>query len=606
MKNTVAIVVTYNRLELLKECIESLSKQTHKEFDILVVNNASTDGTDDYLNNAKNNNILDYITLESNTGGAGGFYTGIKESIKKGYDYYWLMDDDTLPKEDCLEELHKAGKALDDKFGFLSSYSLWTDGSRCKMNAVRTKEWSTFENPELSRKGIFAIERASFVSLLIKKDVILSVGLPIKEFFIWSDDYEYTCRIERKFKSYIVVNSEVVHKTMNNIGSNVVYDDFGRLERYKIAYRNEWYVARKYKERNRQLRKIRLAIEGTLRFGDHKRKRILMVLCGTIKGIFFRPRAEEIILQEELTPISKIPANYFCEEVRNGYRVSEKMKKVWAVEIDLLEQFDKCCKDNNIDYAIAYGSMLGTVRHKGFIPWDDDIDIVMDRKEYNKLLKVAPSFFKGKYFFQYHGSEKNYCKTHAQLRNSETTAILRRDINNNNNNQGIFIDVFPLDALPENKQKREKLLNKIEKNLKLIYGYETYNLHKNHRLRGKSLYRLLKLVGINRYIKHFEKICSKYAKKEKKYVGDVAFFGKKCSCWERELLKKKQYYDFEYTTVRGIKNYDYYLKQQYGDYMKPVYGASEHGDVFFDPEKPYTYYLDEGKDVLLEYANSEH
>ncbi len=160
--------------------------------------------------------------------------------------------------------------------------------------------------------------------------------------------------------------------------------------------------------------------------------------------------------------------------------------------------------------------------------------------------------------------------------------------------------------MPENKQKREKFLNRIERRLQLLYRYETYYSHKNHSLRGKLFYKLLGFIGIKRYIKRIEKLCCKYSKKEKKYVGDFAFLGTRYNCWKRELLKKKQDYIFEYISVKGFVNYDYFLKEQYGDYMIPVYGQSEHGDVFFDPEKPYTYYLNEGKDILLKYANSEH
>ena len=95
-----------------------------------------------------------------------------------------------------------------------------------------------------------------------------------------------------------------------------------------------------------------------------------------------------------------LPEGFLDEEVRDGYKVSHEMKKVWAVELDLLAEFQRVCKKHNIKYIASGGTMLGAVRHKGFIPWDDDIDLMMLREEYEKLCIVAPSEFKHPYYFQ--------------------------------------------------------------------------------------------------------------------------------------------------------------------------------------------------------------
>ena len=106
MNKIVALVVTYNRKNMLKENIESLLNQNTSEFDILIVDNASTDGTEELVKSFKNDRII-YKNTGANLGGAGGFNYGVRLSIEKGYDYCWLMDDDTIPKNNSLEELIK-------------------------------------------------------------------------------------------------------------------------------------------------------------------------------------------------------------------------------------------------------------------------------------------------------------------------------------------------------------------------------------------------------------------------------------------------------------------------------------------------------------------
>ena len=121
MKNKIAaIVVTYNRLNMLKENIDSLKKQTEQNFDILLIDNNSTDGTKKYIKELNDEKII-YINTGKNIGGAGGFYTGVKEAIKRGYEYAWLMDDDTIPYEDALEELSNKAIFLKNNFSFLCS-----------------------------------------------------------------------------------------------------------------------------------------------------------------------------------------------------------------------------------------------------------------------------------------------------------------------------------------------------------------------------------------------------------------------------------------------------------------------------------------------------
>ena len=136
-----AVVVTYNRYSLLTECINALKCQTYSLFDILIIDNASTDGTGEKLKEFVDQGSIQYFNTGSNIGGAGGFNYGIRTAYELGYDYFWLMDDDTIPSETALEQLLKAKKILCDDFGFLCSNVLWTDGSVHLQNGGQRSAW---------------------------------------------------------------------------------------------------------------------------------------------------------------------------------------------------------------------------------------------------------------------------------------------------------------------------------------------------------------------------------------------------------------------------------------------------------------------------------
>ena len=119
-----AVIVTYNRLELLKECIHAVLNQEKQLCDLVIVDNASTDGTNDYLQTISMDcERINCFRLDQNTGGAGGFYYGIRKGVEMGYEYIWIMDDDTIPDPECLYQLMEADRIVGGpgKYGFLSS-----------------------------------------------------------------------------------------------------------------------------------------------------------------------------------------------------------------------------------------------------------------------------------------------------------------------------------------------------------------------------------------------------------------------------------------------------------------------------------------------------
>lgn len=265
MNKIVAIIVTYNRKKLLKECLEALLQLENESCDILIIDNASTDHTQEYIieylsqKNEKStciyekvisdefefafcNGKVQYYRTKENLGGAGGFHVGMELAVQKGYSYIWIMDDDTIVQRDTLHELMKADKQLDGNYGFLSSIAYWTDGSLCNMNRQRVSINGKLESLE---GDITEIIMATFVSFFIKADTVRKVGLPISEFFIWADDLEYSRRISKEMPCYAVSKSKVLHKMGSNAKVGIEQESKDRLWRYQYLYRNEVYVFRR-------------------------------------------------------------------------------------------------------------------------------------------------------------------------------------------------------------------------------------------------------------------------------------------------------------------------------------------------------------------------
>ena len=241
MNQTIAVIVSYNRKFLLKEAIDHLLDQDAQGFDILVIDNASTDGTKEYISNYIDRKEILYHNTGSNLGGAGGFSKGIRLAVEMGYEYVWVMDDDTMVQKDALRQLLAAKDLLVQSFGFLCSDVRWIDGSSCAMNVPNIDDhW--YEDTELLKKGIIKVKQCSFVSCFIPAAVVKEVGLPIKEFFIWGDDAEYTKRISLRYPCYLVSFSRVIHKMEKNQPTDIVNESPDRLFRYRYSYRNMYYV----------------------------------------------------------------------------------------------------------------------------------------------------------------------------------------------------------------------------------------------------------------------------------------------------------------------------------------------------------------------------
>ncbi len=294
--NIAAVIVTYNRKELLMQCIQHILDQQGARCDVLVVDNASTDGTALAVEQRFQNQVR-YRSTGQNLGGAGGFNFGMRWAVEAGYDYIWIMDDDTLPQPDALAQLWAAHEHLGGEYGFLSSTVLWKDGKECRMNRQKIKK-SFYEHVELLQHGIIQVEQATFVSLFFPAKVVCQAGLPIKEFFIWGDDIEYTRRltVRQGLPCYLAGKSIVIHMMQHNTGSSIALDVPERIDRYRYAFRNESYTYRKegvkglaYYFAKCGLNLLRILTQAK----DHKARRMAVLLSSMVKGLlFFRPQVE--------------------------------------------------------------------------------------------------------------------------------------------------------------------------------------------------------------------------------------------------------------------------------------------------------------------------
>lgn len=242
-KKVVAIVVTYNRKKLLKECLEAIYSQTVRIDTLILIDNASTDGTTEFL---KENGFMDrpgfsYNLMDSNLGGSGGFYEGMKR-VSDDADWVWIMDDDTIPNPDCLEKLLKASTIIKEDASFFASSVFGPENEPMNIPSV---DFSLTENgypdwySNLNQKMV-KIKNATFVSLLIKGAALKKCGLPCREYFIWGDDTEYTTRLTTHYgPAYMVGDSVVCHKRVGAKALAITNEnDPKRIANYFYYYRN--------------------------------------------------------------------------------------------------------------------------------------------------------------------------------------------------------------------------------------------------------------------------------------------------------------------------------------------------------------------------------
>lgn len=212
--NLAAVVVTYNRKELLKKCLGSLLNQTRSLDEIIVLDNASKDGTSTFV--GEQFPQVTYIKLSKNIGGAGGFHEGIKIAYEKSYDWIWVMDDDVIPKPDALEKLlnfvvtfkkrSMAISIVENQNNAVSAFRIprnFYDGLKYGMHVGI---------PKKNIDSVISVDLVGFGGLLISNSIISKIGLPNEQYFLYFDDTDYCLRaLKHNIEVFVVPTSIVEH-----------------------------------------------------------------------------------------------------------------------------------------------------------------------------------------------------------------------------------------------------------------------------------------------------------------------------------------------------------------------------------------------------------
>ena len=267
---------------------------------------------------------------------------------------------------------------------------------------------------------------------------------------------------------------------------------------------------------------------------------------------------------------------------------NKDLRKAQLLMLKILKEVHKICEENNIKYFLSDGTLIGAIRHQGFIPWDDDLDIGMLREDYEKFCKIAPQILSENFILQNFQTDKGYGLQFGKVILKNTVWIEKVAKNTNRQWSGIYIDIFPYDNITENK-KKQKLINRLYIFIQglILIKFKYINIS-NYESMAKKLKYVLKKIYLCTISKKLliyirDSICKRYLNKSKslvtKYGGN---FYKNQNPYN--FYKDLTLQNFEDTSFYIPKNYDKILKNLYENYMEipPIEKQRQHGIEYFD------------------------
>lgn len=287
--------------------------------------------------------------------------------------------------------------------------------------------------------------------------------------------------------------------------------------------------------------------------------------------------------------------------------IEEYSKKLWEIELNMLKELTVICENHQIDWFLIGGGLIGAIRHKGFIPWDDDIDLGMLRKDYDRFVQFAPKELSDAYELQLCEQDSSSFHSLLRIRHKYSTGMLAEDIDKNINS-GAFIEIYPYDNDTGEERKYKKQAKSIKFWVTLLNNYGRKNVPVS--MKGK-LFRVFSMLMCRIIPFSFAISCWNQAKKrydgiETPYVNCEWSLDEKVgtrSRWFIEDVKNTITVPFENIEVKVPLNYDRCLRICYGDYMKipdeKEQKRHHSTDVAYDPFTPYSVYqTDENRNKL--------
>lgn len=269
---------------------------------------------------------------------------------------------------------------------------------------------------------------------------------------------------------------------------------------------------------------------------------------------------------------------------------TEQMEQLKQTELHIFQAFIKICDQLGLKYYLLGGTMLGAVRHKGFIPWDDDIDIGMLRSDYEIFVAKAQALLPEHIFLQTIDTDPEYLANYAKLRHSGT-AFIETAVKDRKINHGIFIDIFPLDHYPDSEKERKRF-HRLNKLYTLRIGAEFYCSAKSFKRKAAHCVAKLLLPSVKQALRKRENLMRSYP--------EGAYIANHCGAWGKKEIVPADWYaegtilEFEGLLVTAPKNYESWLTQVYGNYMQlpPVEKRkTHHFTEMIDPDAPFTKYI---------------
>lgn len=250
----------------------------------------------------------------------------------------------------------------------------------------------------------------------------------------------------------------------------------------------------------------------------------------------------------------------------------EQLREIGALQLDIMDEVHRICVKHGITYYMLAGTLLGAVRHRGFIPWDLDIDIGMPREDYERFREIAPREAAKRFGYLDHNSYRNYIRPHALMVRRDTRIHLKYDrFNRKVMDLGVYIDIFPLDNAPDGEKQRiahDKKLKKLRriKDIRNPYCYSGNGFRRFVHGTLSVLHWWRSIKGLNR---KQQKWMQKYRYQDTKCICSMASqYAYKKQCMPKEIYGAPVLLEFEGRMYYAPREYTQYLTRLYGDYMQ--------------------------------------